>query len=258
MIKRIAAAILAAAMTVSMAQAEPVRIMAAFTFKKTLDEVIRLYRADGGGEVTAIYGPTPALAKQIESAGQADIFLSADMHWMNYIDERGLIQKASRVPLLSTDLVIVTRADNSHAPNDAAVGRDFPLATLLGDGRIAMCNPADHPAGRFAREGLEHLGLWQGVAGKVALADHPPAAVALVVRGEAPAAVVFEADARGIAGLKIAGVFPGDSHPPIVFPAALLRDSHNPDAARFLSFLKSPKAAAAFEVGGYRPPRNAH
>jgi len=258
MIQRIAAAILAAAMTVSMAQAEPVRIMAAFTFKKTLDEVIRLYRADGGGEVTAIYGPTPALAKQIESAGQADIFLSADTNWMNYVDERGLIQKASRMSLLSTDLVIVTRADNPRAPNDAAIGRDFPLATLLGEGRIAMCNPADHPAGRFAREGLEHLGLWQGVASKLALADHPPAAVALVMRGEAPAAVVFEADARGITGLKIAGVFPDDSHPPIVFPAALLRDSRNPDAPRFLAFLTSPKAAAAFELGGYRPPRVAH
>lgn len=258
MIKRIAVAILAATMSLSMAQAEPVRIIAAFTFKKTLDEVIRLYRTEGGGEVIAIYGPTPALAKQIESAGQGDIFLSADMHWMNYVAERGLIQPASRVALLSTDLAIVTRADNARAPSDAAVGRDFPLATLLGDGRIAMCNPADHPAGRFARAGLEHLGLWQGVSGKLALADHPPAAVALVMRGEAPAAAVFEADARGIASIKIAGVFPDDSHPPIIFPAALLRDSHNPEATRFLAFLKSPKAAAAFEVGGYRPPRNAH
>jgi len=99
---------------------------------------------------------------------------------------------------------------------------------------------------------LESLGLWQPVEDKVAIAESPPAAVALVARGEAPVALVFSTDAQGVAGIKVSGVFPADSHPPIVFPAAILRDSHSPDAARFLAFLASPKAAAVFERYGYR------
>jgi molybdate transport system substrate-binding protein len=117
---------------------------------------------------------------------------------------------------------------------------------------MAMCNPADHPAGKLGRAGLESLGLWQPVEDKVAIAESPPAAVALVARGEAPVALVFSTDAQGVAGIKVSGVFPADSHPPIVFPAAILRDSHSPDAARFLAFLASPKAAAVFERYGYR------
>ena len=258
MIKRFAAAFAALVFAAAGAQADPVRIMAAFTFKASLDAVIAVYKTDGGGEITAIYGPTPALAKQIENAAPADIFLSADPMWMKYLQDRGLIQADSRAALLTTDLVVVTRDDNAGAPAAAPMGRDYPLAKIMGDGRMAMCNPADHPAGRFGRAGLEGLGLWQTVAAKLAIAENPPAAVALVARGEAPAAVVFATDASGVAGVKIAGVFPDDSHPPIMFPVALTRDSHAPEAARFLAFLKSDKAGAVFARFGYRHPAATH
>jgi molybdate transport system substrate-binding protein len=123
---------------------------------------------------------------------------------------------------------------------------------------MAMCNPADHPAGKLGRAGLESLGLWQPVEDKIAIAESPPAAVTLVTRGEAPVALVFSTDAKGVDGIKVAGVFPPDSHPPIVFPAAILRDSHAADAARFLAFLASPKAAAVFAQFGYRPAAASH
>jgi molybdate transport system substrate-binding protein len=240
------------------ARAETVRIMAAFTFKSALDEVVKAYKADGGGDVVPQYGMTPMLAKQVENLAPADIFLSADSNWMNYLQDHGLIRAESRVDLLTADLVLVTRSDNAAAPTAVPVGRDYPLQKIIGDGRLAMCNPADHPAGRLGRAGLEELGLWQGVADKIAIAESPPAAVNLVARGEAPIAVVFSTDATGVAEVKVAGVFPKDSHPPIVFPAAILRDSRDPNAARFFSFLTSPKAAAVFEQFGYRALVNAH
>ncbi len=149
MIKRFAAALAAFLLAASTAHADPVRILAAFTFKQSLDQVIAAYKADSGAEVMAVYGPTPALAKQIENAAPGDIFLSADPMWMKYLQDRGLVQPATTINLLATDLVVVARADNAAAPTGAVMGRDYPLLELIGDGRIAMCNPAEHPAGRF-------------------------------------------------------------------------------------------------------------
>lgn len=240
------------------ARADAVRVMAAFTFKNALDAVVQSYNADGGGDVTPLYGMTPMLAKQVENSAPADIFLSADSDWMNNLQDHGLIRNDSRVDLLTADLVLATRSDNAAAPTDVPVSRDFPLQKIIGDERMAMCNPADHPAGKMGRAGLESLGLWQSVADKIAIAESPPAAVNLVARGEAPLAVVFSTDAKGVAGIKVSGVFPENSHPPIVFPAAILRHSHDPDAARFFSFLASQKAAAVFARFGYRPLASSH
>jgi molybdate transport system substrate-binding protein len=220
------------------ARADSVRVMAAFTFKAALDEAVQVYKSDGGGDVAPQYGMTPMLAK--------------------YLQDRGLIQDGSRVDLLTADLVLVTRSDNADAPTNSVVGRDYPLDKIIGNGRIAMCNPADDPAGRLGRASLEALGLWPSVADKIAIAESPPAAVALVARGEAPMALVFSTNAAGVPGIKVAGIFATDSHPPIVFPAALLRDSHNAAAPFFLSFLQSPKAAAVFERHGYQPLAATH
>jgi molybdate transport system substrate-binding protein len=248
-----AAAALAFLVMLSLAaRAETVRIMAAFTVKNALDAVVRVYKADGGGNVVPQYGMTPMLAKQVENLAPADIFLSADSNWMDYLQSHNLIQPATRIDLLTADLVVVTRSDNAAAPTAVPLGRDFPLLKMIGDGRMAMCNPADHPAGRLGRAGLEALGLWQPVADKLTIAESPPAAVALVLRGEAPAAVVFSTDAIDVPGVKVAGVFPTDSHPPIVFPAALLRGTRNGDAAAFYEFLTSPQAAMVFQRFGYR------
>src|SRR5215469_2355299 len=235
------------------ARAENIRVMAAFTFKRALDEVVQAYTSEAGGQVLPQYGMTPMLAKQVENLAPADIFLSADTTWMNYLQDHGLIQNGTRVDLLTADLVLVARSDNTAAPTDALISPDYPLAKIIGQGRIAMCNPADDPAGRLGRAGLEKLGLWPSIANQIALAESPPAAVTLVARGEAPMALAFSTNVAGVPGVKISGVFPRDSHPPIAFPAAILRDSHNADAPRFLAFLRSPKATALFEKFGYQP-----
>ena len=252
MTKRIVAALAVLLVLSVEARAGAVRVMAAFTLKGALDEVVQAYKADGGGDVVPQYGMTPMLAKQVENLAPADIFFSADSSWMDYLQNHDLIRAGSRVDLLTADLVLVTRGNNAAAPANVQIGSNYPLQKIIGDGRVAMCNPADHPAGRLGRAALERLGLWPSVADKVAIAESPPAAVTLVARGEAPVAVVFSTDATGVAGVKIAGVFPKDSHPPIVFPAAILRDSQNAETPRFFTFMTSPKAVAVFERFGYQ------
>jgi molybdate transport system substrate-binding protein len=251
MIRKLVGALLALLIAGTGAQAEPVHVLAAFTFKRSLDAVIKLYQATGADQVVADYGATPALAKQIEGGIPGDIFLSADPKWMAYLADRRLIQPDSRVDLLSSDLVLVTRSDNRQAPLRATVSRDFPLSNVLGGGRVAMCDPASAPVGRLGEAGLKAAGLWPTVKDRVAIAENPMAAISLVVRGEAPVAVVFATDAHGVSGIKVAGVFPASTHPPIVFPAALLRSSRAPGAKRFFAFLASPQARAVFERFGY-------
>ena len=229
-----------------------VLVFAAATIKPALDAIVSAYRAKGGGEVTVAYGPTPALAKQIENGAPADIFLSADPVWMDYLSERRLVRRHTRADLVGNRLVLAGH-DSGPVVASLAIDRDFPLARLVGDGRLCMCNPADHPAGRYAKTSLEQLGLWDAVAGKIAIVDNPQVAVLTVARGDAPAAIVFATDVKGVPGTRIVGTFPDTSHPPIVYPIALAMSAPHADAAdRLLAYLRSAEARSRFDEYGYK------
>ncbi len=229
-----------------------VLIFAAATLKPALDAIVSASRAKEGGEVTVAYGPTPALAKQVENGAPADIFLSADPVWMDYLMERWLVRRHTRVDLVGNVLVLAGRGSSS-AETPALIGRDFPLSRTVGAGPLSMCNPADHPAGRYGKASLETLGLWESVAGKVAIADNPQAAVVMVARGDAPAAVVFATDVKDVPGVRILGIFAEASHPPIVYPVALTMAAPHAEAAeRLLAYLRSAEARALFDRYGYR------
>lgn len=229
-----------------------VLVFAAATLKPALDAIVTAYRATQSGEVTVAYSPTPALAKQIENGAPADIFLSADAAWMDYLAERRLIRRHTRVDLVRNVLILAGRGAQA-TETLPVIGSTFPLSTVVGDGPLCMCNPADHPAGRFAKASLESLGLWSGVAGKIAIVENPLVAVVMVARGDAPAAVVFATDARSIAGIRVLGVFPETSHPPIVYPGAITMAAPHVDAAeRLLAHLHSASARALFDEYGYK------
>ncbi|SKA38020.1 molybdate transport system substrate-binding protein [Enhydrobacter aerosaccus] len=231
--------------------ARGVLVFAAATLKPALDAIVAAYRAKEGAEVTVAYGPTPALAKQIENGAPADIFLSADPVWMDYLAERRLIRRHTRADLLGNVLIVAERGSPSANP-PPVIDRDFPLATLVGAGPLCMCNPADHPAGRYGKASLEALGLWDGIAGKIAIASDPQAAVVMVAQGEAPAALVFATDVKDVTGMRIAGTFPASSHPPIVYPIALTMAAPHAEAAeRLLAYLRSPEARTLFDRYGY-------
>jgi len=231
---------------------QAVLVFAAATLKPALDAVVSAYRKKEGAEVAVAYGPTPALAKQIENGAPADIFLSADPAWMDYLAERRLVRRHSRADLVGNVLVLAGHgARSAEAP--VVIDGAFPLAQVVGAGPLCMCNPADHPAGRYGKASLDALGLWKSVGDKVAIVDNPQAAVVMVARGDAPAAVVFATDVRDVAGARILGVFPEAGHPPIVYPVALTTTApHADEADRLLAYLQSAEARALFDRYGYK------
>jgi molybdate transport system substrate-binding protein len=230
----------------------PLHVLAAATLKSALDAVVEDWQRTGGAPVTRVYGPTPALAKQIENGAPADLFFSADPDWMDYLGDRHLIRAGTSRDVVGNRLVLVAAAQSQLA---ATIAPGFPLASLLGDGRLAMCDPEHDPAGRYGRASLMALGVWSAVEGRLAIAENVRVAVAMVGRGEAPLAIAFATDAMGTDGVKVIGSFPDETHKPIRYPAAIVAASTHPEAARFLDYLVSPAGRAAFERFGYRAPQ---
>jgi molybdate transport system substrate-binding protein len=226
--------------------AEPVRVLAAFTLKPALDAIAAAYRQTGGA-VTLVYGPSPGLAQQVENGAPGDLFFSADPMWTDELAKHRLL-KSAPVDLVGNRLVLI--AGKGKAP-PVTNARADQLAALIGAGPLAMCDPDSHPAGRMAKASLTALGQWDRLAPKVARAENPLLAVKMVARGDAPYAIVFTTDAMTDPGVAIVMTFPDDSHPPIRYPLALLAKSTNPDAAKFLAYLKSPAAADVFNRLGY-------
>jgi molybdate transport system substrate-binding protein len=231
------------------ATAQPVRIFAAATLQDALAAAMAAAQAALHAPVTAIYGPSPALVKQLENGAPGDLFFAADTDWMDEAVARKIVDPTTRVDLLSSALVLVAPASQSAA---TTIAPGFPLAAMLGEGRLAMCDPMMMPAGRYGRAALQKLGVWDSVKNRVANAADVRAALAYVARREAPLGIVFDTDARLDPGVTIVGTFPADSHPPIVYPIAAVAQSRNPNAAAVLRFLVSPEAKPIFERYGYK------
>jgi molybdate transport system substrate-binding protein len=243
-----ALAVSALALSLPALAAEPV-VFAAASLKNALDEAAAAFKEKTGVAVTINYAASSALAKQIEEAAPADIFFSADLAWMDYLDERDLIKKETRVTLLGNSIVLVAPKDSSAT---LTIEKGMKLADLLGaDGKLAMANVDSVPAGKYGKASLESLGVWDSVADKVVQADNVRAALAFVASGEAPLGIVYATDAAAEPAVQVLGTFPADSHPAILYPVALTAASTNPDAAAFLDFLRSDGARAAFEKQGF-------
>jgi molybdate transport system substrate-binding protein len=230
------------------AQSKDPLVFAAASLKNALDEIAGQWQRETGKKAVISYGASNTLIKQIEAGAPADMFISADLDWMDYGQQKTLIKPASRSNLLGNRLVLI-------APKDAALSIDirpgFDLGAALKGGRLAMANVAAVPAGKYGKAALEKLGAWDRVKDKIAQADNVRAALVLVSRGEAPLGIVYQSDAVSDPAVKIVGTFPEDSHPPIIYPIALTKDSSNPDAAALLDYIRSAKARPAFERQGF-------
>src|SRR6202030_1284486 len=150
----------------SAAQSGPVVVFAAASLKNALDEIATGGTAKSGVEIKTSYAASSALAKQIEEGAPADLFISADLEWMDYVDKKNLVQAGTRGNLLGNSIVLVAAKD--WTKGDVKIEPNFPLANLLGDGRLAMANVAAVPAGKYAKAALETLGVWNSIANKVA------------------------------------------------------------------------------------------
>lgn len=228
--------------------APPLTVFAAASLKESLDEAARAYQKQTGAPVRASYAASSALARQIEQGAPADVFFSADLEWMDYLQQRRKIDPASRRNLLGNQLALV-------APKNGRVQVDLKrpasLSAALGSGRLAVAQTRSVPAGKYARASLQSLGAWDGVAPKLAESESVRAALMLVARGETPLGIVYLSDAKAEPAVRVVAVFPDDSHPPIVYPVAPLRDSRHPQAAAFVRWLSSPTARAIFRRHGF-------
>jgi len=188
------------------------------------------------------------LAKQIEAAAPADIFISADLDWMDYLAKKNLIKAETRANLLGNQLVLIAPSSSTI---ELGIVPNFPLAQALGNGRLAVADPNGVPAGKYGKASLQALGVWSAVADKLAPTENVRAALLLVSRGEAPLGIAYRTDAVADKGVKILGTIPDDTHPPIIYPIAAVASSTNSGDANYIAYLRSPAAGTVFEQHGF-------
>jgi molybdate transport system substrate-binding protein len=242
--------VLTASVALPAAAQNTLTIFAAASLKNALDDASAAYAKDTGAPPAKIsYAASSALARQIEQGAPADLFISADSGWMDYLAKKNLIRKGTRVDLFTNHLALV-------APKDSTVKLDirrgFPLAAALGQGRLAMAGPAV-PAGKYGEASLTALGVWDSVKDRTARGENVRATLQFVARGEAPLGIVYDTDALSEPQVRIVALFPDSSHPKIVYPGAAI--TANPQAKAFLDWLHGPKGAAAVKKYGFGPAR---
>jgi molybdate transport system substrate-binding protein len=223
-------------------------VFAAASLKTALDNINSQWRKETGKSAKISYAASSALAKQIEQGAPAQMFISADIPWMDYVEKKDLIKKDTRSNLLGNRIVLIAPKDKAKAVD---IKPGFDLSKLLGDGRLAVANVQSVPAGRYGKAALEKLGVWDRVSGRLAQAENVRAALLLVSRAEAPLGIVYQTDAAADPDVKIVGTFPENTHPPIIYPSALMANAKHPDAAAFLAYIKSAKAKSLFEAQGF-------
>jgi molybdate transport system substrate-binding protein len=227
--------------------AADVTVFGAASLSDALKEIAALYEKQSGKQVAVSLAASSVLARQIEASSGADVFISADLDWMDYLDNKSLVQHDTRENLLSNKLVLVAGKDVS---TNIIIAPHFDLVGALKGGRLAMADPDSVPAGKYGRTALISLGAWNGVVNRVVNAENVRVALAYVSRGEAPLGIVYETDAKADKNVRVVGVFPENTHQPILYPAALIKDA-KPEARTFLAYLASPAARAIFEKNGF-------
>jgi len=241
---------LALLLATTVAHAEDVYVFAAASATNALNDIGEMFASRGFGTLKASYASSSTLAKQVEQGAPAQVFLSADPQWMDYLAGKKLIVADSRVNLLGNVLVVIAPADSKQGP--LTIDKTTDWAKLLGDGRLSTGDPDHVPVGLYARQAFEKLGQWTVVEPKLARAESVRAAMALVERGEAPLGIVYATDAQVSKKVKVVGTIPADLHDPVVYPVALIAGHDSAAARAFLQFLQSAEAKAVFVKYGFK------
>jgi molybdate transport system substrate-binding protein len=223
-------------------------VFAAASLADALAELIENYSRRTGVPVRVSFAASSVLARQIESGGQAHLFVSADEEWMDYLAVRQLIDPRTRRDVVGNRLVLIAPAD-SRVRLSPAPG--FALADALGTGRLAMADPDTVPAGRYARMALTSLGVWKSVEERLARAENVRAALSYVARGESPLGIVYATDAQIERKVRVVAPFPDHTHRRITYPAAATTGA-GARATAFLDFLGGREAQAIWRQHGFR------
>ena len=227
----------------------PITVFGAASLTDVLQDLGDTFTKDTSIPVRFSFASSSALARQIENGAPADLFFSADLQWMDYLQARALIRPATRVDMVGNQLILVAPVDSKVT---LKIEPHFPLAAALGKGRLATGDPDSVPAGRYAKEALIALGVWDSVSARLVRADSVRAALAFVDRGETPLGIVYATDALADKKVRFIDAFPADSHEPIIYPAALTNVA-NADAAKFLAYMRGPAGDLAFKRYGFAP-----
>jgi molybdate transport system substrate-binding protein len=228
-------------------QAPQILVYAAASLTDALQELSTAYEKTAHVKVKSSFDSSSVLARQIEAGAPADVFLSADTKWMDYLQGRDLIQAGSRKDLLGNRLVLIAPAQSQI---QLKIAPHFPLVAALGDGHLATGDPDSVPAGRYARSALTQLGVWDEVAPRLARAENVRVALLYVTRGEAPLGIVYASDALIDKGVRVVDTFPEDTHEPIVYPIALTKSAKK-QTAGFVAYLRGPQARDTFVKYGF-------
>lgn len=234
----------------SLARAEDqVRVFAAASLTNALTEAAARWQAEGHRKPSLAFGGSSLLARQVEAGAPADLFASADKGWMDYLESRGLIERASRIDLLGNELVLIAPAGRGFR---VEMNPQFPFAGAF-SGKLCTGEPGVVPVGIYAREALESLQWWESLKGRVVGTDDVRTALAFVERGDCATGVVYATDAAISPKVQVIARFPAGTHRPIVYPFAVIEGAR-PEAREFLRYLRdSAVAAQVFQRHGFVP-----
>lgn len=231
------------------AQQKALLVFAASSLTNVVDDLDQAFTVSTGIPVKASYAASSALAKQVEAGAPADVFFSADVDWVDYLDRRKLLKPGTRRDVVANRLVLIAPQDS---PLRIKIAPHFDLAGALGEGKLATGDPDSVPVGKYAKAALEKLGVWDAVSSHIVRAENVRSALAFVARGEAALGIVYATDAKAESRVKVLDVFPQSSYPPITYPIALTADA-NADAARFTAFVTSAAGSKIFRKYGFEP-----
>lgn len=231
----------------SLFAAEKIRVYAAASMTNVVSEVIQRYKQSTGNEVVAIYAGSSSLARQIEKGAPADIYISANSKWVDYLISKNLVKNNRSEVIAHNQLVLVTPTSMAQSPFSLADGAAW--RELLANDRLAVGQVESVPAGIYAKQALSHLEVWDDVKDRTAPTNSVRVALALVERAEAVVGIVYKTDALISKKVDILSTFPADSHTPIEYPMVILSDSSQ--AAEFASFITTDEAKEIFNHYGF-------
>lgn len=229
---------------------EPVTVYAAASTQPVIDALVPIARQHNI-TLSPVYAGSSTLTRQIErGAPNVDVFISANLQWMDHLEQRGFILSGSRTTIATNRLVLIAPAqDTPPSPLDLSDANRL-LSVLVGS-RLAIADPDHVPAGIYARQALQHSGTWDALKDKLAPTKDVTGALMLVARGEAQLGIVYQSDVRRVKGVQVLGIYPTASHAPIVYQAALLKDRMGDGPRALLKILLSPQGQDAFRAAGF-------
>ncbi|PSW56332.1 molybdate ABC transporter substrate-binding protein [Photobacterium leiognathi] len=226
-----------------------ITVFAASSLTNALNDIAAKYRQETGVKTTLSFASSSALARQVALGAPANIYLSANEKWMDYVEQQGAVIDNSRVDVLKNSLVMVAPTD--YPQNNISFSASWDLSKALDGTRLAVGNPDNVPAGRYAKQSLEFMHLWKQAEPLLARANNVRSALVLVERGEAKLGIVYKTDAEISKKVKIVATFPEDSHKPITYPMALVKGNDTPAAKAFYQYLQHDEAKAIFKQYGF-------